>query len=349
MAGVSLLLGLPASGQAKLVLPEQRTELIRRAHVWQPVDVASMDLLNGPQGEGAHRAGEEVLCKYEEKDPKKPIGGSGRKFPCWDAAGTRLKVKYSPENNPEVFGEVAGTRLFWALGFYAERLYSVKILCDNCPVDPFVSSSTARSQRVFEPATIQFRLRGEEVSEVQDEGWNFEDLERIDEKVGGSSRAEVDALRLLAVFVNHGDNTINQQRLLCPEGDAACARPIMYVTDLGGTFGGKDYFTSFKNWSKKAKIWEDPVRCIADFRGTMESFTDPKISEAGRKFLADLMAKLSDKQIRDLFMGARFDVLGKLENPVIGNDGRVRKVTVDDWVRVFKDKRDQIIKVKCPE
>lgn len=307
-----------------------------------------MDLLNGPTGEGFHRVGEEIACKYEEKDPRKPIGGSAKKFPCGDAAGTRLKVKYDPEKNPEVFGEVAGTRLFWALGFYAEKMYSVKIVCDNCPVDPFVSSSTPRAKRVFEPATVQTRLRGEEVSIVENEGWTFDKLDQIDEKAGGSSKAEVDAFKLLAVFVNHGDNTVNQQRLLCPEGDPACGRPIMYVADLGGTFGGTGYYTSFRNWSKKAAIWKDPAGCLADFKGTSPRLVDPKIGEAGRKFLADLMAKLSDKQIRDLFAGARFDVLGKFERPILGKDGRVRKVTIDDWVRVFKDKRDQIMKAKCP-
>ena len=305
-----------------------------------------MDTLNGPVGGGSYKLSEEIPCRYEERDPKKPIGGHSPKFPCHDAAGNRLKVKYGA-GNPEVYGEVAATRLFWALGFYAERMYSVKILCDNCPVDPFVSSSTPRALRTFEPATVQKRLAGEELSETKDEGWTFDELEWVDETAGGAPKAHVDAFKLLAAMVNHGDNTPNQQRILCLEDDPDCRRPVLYATDLGSTFGGRDFMTSYRHWSKKKSVWKDAAKCVADFQGST-SFRDPKISEAGRKFLSDLLERLSEAQIRDLFRGARLDLLGKQERPVPGPDGKVRPVGVDDWVRVFLKKREQIRSARCP-
>lgn len=335
---------------AKLVSGTELKDAIRRAKVWSPVDVASMDTLNGPQGSDAYafKAGEAVPCRYEEKDPLKPLGGHSPKFPCWTADKERLKVKYNPAKNPEIYGEVAATRLFWALGFPAERMYSVKVVCDNCPEDPWTSTAASpRAKRVFEPASVQKRLKGTELSRAEGQGWRYEELDLIDEKAGGSSRAEVDALRLLSVFVNHGDNTANQQRILCLDADPACARPLLYITDLGATFGGKDYYTSYRNWAKKKSIWKDPAQCIADFHGTTDGMVDPKISEAGRKFLADLLTKLSDKQIRDLFLGARFDDLSKREYP-IREKGRARPVTVDDWVKVFKDRRARILEARCP-
>jgi hypothetical protein len=67
------------------------------------------------------------------------------------------------------------------------------------------------------------------------------------------------------------------------------------------------------------------------FTGTLDR---PRISEAGRKFLADRLVQLSDAQIRDLFESAGFA-------------RRDKTSTVDDWVRVFKQKRDEIVNRTC--
>ncbi|MEK9145097.1 MAG: hypothetical protein AAB339_05765 [Elusimicrobiota bacterium] len=343
-----LLAGSASAVSARDVSLDERMLILRRARLWQETDPASMDLLNGPQGEGAYRFKDEVRCVFEERDPAFPIGGHTKKFPCVDAAKTRLKVKYDPSQNTEIFGEVAATRLFWALGFYAERMYSVRLACGNCPKDPFVSDAPPRAERVFEPVTLQKRLEGTEILSGEMEGWTFDELDLVEEARGGASKAQVDALKLLAVFVNHGDNTHNQQRILCPAGDPRCPRPILYVTDLGGTFGGKGYFTSLRNWTRKARIWKDPSACVADFEGMSPGYRDPRISEAGRAFLAGLLGRLSEKQVRDLFTGARFDALNDIELPLPDKNGKTRKATIEDWVRVFMDKRSQILKAKCP-
>lgn len=342
-----LLFAVSTPVSAKLVSPEQRDDALARARVRENVDPSTRDTLNGPGGPGSFKAGEEVRCKYEEKDPMKPIGGHTKKFPCWKG-DDRLKVKYDGAANREVFGEVAAARLFWALGFFSERMYTVKIVCENCPPDPFVTSDAPRAVRTFDPASVQRKLKGEDLEVTKDEGWTFEDLEAVDDSRGGATRAEVDALKLLAVFVNHGDNTPNQHRLTCLEGDAKCEHPALIASDLGSTFGGHDFLPSYKNWSKKADLWKDRSRCIADFQGTTKGFRDPKISEAGRKLLSDLLGKLSEKQVRELFQGARFDAFGAIEKPLPFPGGKPRHPTVDDWTREFLRKRDQIAAVKCP-
>ena len=226
-------------------------------------------------------------------------------------------------------------------------MYSVKILCDNCPADPFVSSATPRARRVFEPATVQKRLAGAELSETKDEGWIFDELDWVEEAGGGAPKAQVDALKLLAAMINHGDNTPNQQRILCLPEDPDCRNPVLYVTDLGSTFGGRDFMTSFRHWSKKKSVWKDSARCVADFQGST-AMRDPQISEAGRKFLSGLLDRLSEAQVRDLFRGARFDHLGKQERPIPGSDGKARPVGIEDWVKVFLKKREQIRSARCP-
>ena len=347
LALLCLSCALPAA--AKLVSHEQRLDFVRRAQLRQNVDPSSMDLLNGPQGEGSYKLGEAVPCKYEEKDPVHPLGGHSPKFPCHDKADVRLKIKYKADENPEVYGEVAGARLLWALGFYAERMYSVKVVCENCPADPWTSTKESpRALRTFEPVSIQKRLKGTEMSEVEGEGWTFDELNVVNDSKGGGTRAEADALKLLAIFMNHGDNTANQQALVCLEGDADCKKPIMYITDIGGVFGGKGYFTSYRHWTRKKSLWKDAKECVADFQGSDSHFKDPRISEAGRKLLADLLGKLSDKQIKDLFMGSRFDDLSKHQPPYVGPDGKSRPLTVDDWVKAFIAKREEIRSARCP-
>jgi hypothetical protein len=69
--------------------------------------------------------------------------------------------------------------------------------------------------------------------------------------------------------------------------------------------------------------------------------TDPVIGEEGRALLAGLLAELSDAQIADLFRAARLD--GLHQTMPDGASGR-REVTVEDWVSLFKQKRDEITK-----
>jgi hypothetical protein len=70
---------------------------------------------------------------------------------------------------------------------------------------------------------------------------------------------------------------------------------------------------------------------------------DPVISEAGRKFLSDLLARLSDAQLHDLFEVVRFP-LRAADRPSLHNG----LVTADDWVGAFKKKRDEIANRRCP-
>ena len=61
---------------------------------------------------------------------------------------------------------------------------------------------------------------------------------------------------------------------------------------------------------------------------------NPSISEGGRRFLAKLLARLTDTQLHDLFTVARFT-------------RRDPSATVDDWVNAFKHKRDEIANRTC--
>ena len=330
---------------------EARREMIRRAQVWSPTDIPAMDLKAGPQGKGAFAPGETVTCDRTEGKST----GKSPKFYCKVGDDDELKVKYGVSNG-EVYAEVVATRLLWALGFAADGMYPVRVVCKGCSADPFRDPVPAPSPQTFDPATVELKLPGKTLESKPDSGWKWPELDLVDESAGGAPKAHRDALKLLAVMIKHTDSKAPQQRLSCAQGEAdekrgTCAKPLMMINDLGVTFG-KPIITNsnskgslnYENWSR-TRIWKDPETCVADlkksFTGTLKN---PRISEAGRKFLADLLVQLSDQQIHDLFEVARVE----RRQPKPGQDWP-KPHPVSDWVEAFKQKRNEIVHHSCPE
>jgi hypothetical protein len=284
--------------------------------------------------------------------PDKPLNGNTPKFLCAARPEDVVKVKYG-EKNGEVYAEVAASRLFWALGFRADRMYLARVRCQGCPPDAFASSKANWglgkpgnvAPYVFDPAAVERPFPGSPIEVPGFEGWAWPELDKVDPRAGGASRAQVDALRLLAVFVQHSDTKPEQQDLACAPGgvkrdragNETCTSPWLIVKDLGTTFGKATAFNNSKmdldDWSG-ARVWREGTPCVGDLpRSLTGSLENPRISEAGRRFLASRLLLLSDRQIRDLFTAARAERRGG---------------TIDDWVRVFKRKRDEIVKARCP-
>lgn len=339
----------------KLTLEERRA-LLERAEVWQPTRVASLDLLAGPDAKDGFRFNESVECEFDF--PDKPFSGVTPKFDCRFSPDDKVKVKYGRDNG-EVYAEVAATRLFWAMGFFVDRMYPVRVTCHQCPENPHRESTTnwqlgrpsRVATRVFAPATIERPFKGEDIEVPGYEGWGWRELEHVGGEDGGATRAQIDALKLLAVFVQHVDSKPEQQALVCADddvtedrrGNESCRRPKLVVKDLGSTFGAAHKLRYDKmqlaSW-RSVDIWKDKDSCQGHLtRSFVGSLEHPRISEAGRKFLADRLSQLSDAQLRDLFTAARVE-----ERPD-RVDGR--QATVADWVAAFKDKRAQITEHRC--
>lgn len=95
---------------------DTRKSLIARSKVWFPTDIPSMNLRTGPAGPESFAPGATVTCEYLDRK----LSGASPKFACRLPDGDELKVKYGGANG-EVYGEVAASRLLWALGFGADR------------------------------------------------------------------------------------------------------------------------------------------------------------------------------------------------------------------------------------
>src|SRR5213076_3139943 len=91
-----------------------------------------------------------VACDYVEEH----LSGHTRKFNCAVGTGDVVKVRYGVTNG-HVQGAVLATRLLWALGFGADRVYPVRVTCRGCSSDPWNRRERTDGVHVFEPAAIE--------------------------------------------------------------------------------------------------------------------------------------------------------------------------------------------------
>jgi len=339
----------------------ERRLVMQRARVWRAIDTSSLNLMAGPALPPAQRIGAQTTCTYAH--PEKPLSGDTPKFECAITSGDTVKVKYG-ENNGEVYAEVAASRLLWALGFRVDTIVPTRVTCRNCPVDPFsVSAKQWRrnppadlATRVFVPAIIERNVPGKSVDVPGYEGWAWPELDQLQTRGAGATRAQIDALKLLAVFIQHSDSKPDQQDIVCEEGrhrkdargNETCRAAWLVIKDLGATFGKATRLNSSKmnlaDWDD-AGVWKTGQRCVGDLPRSMTgSLEDPVIGEAGRRLLAQKLMQLGDRQLRDLFTVSQVE---KRAEEIDGRDGRKRLVTVADWVRVFKRKRADITSARC--
>lgn len=332
-------------------------DAMRRAQIWAEPSTPIENAKPGENPGGAHRFGRDdvVSCRF------KPgfISGNSPKFDCELKSGEKVKVKYG-RSNPEVYTEVAATRLLGMLGFPTDRMYVVqRVRCFGCTEDPFKDLQCMNEEggsvahcfphldyahpQDFESAVIERAVKGRRIESKKDRGWSWEELKKIDPAAGGASRAQVDALRLMAVFLGHWDNKAKNQRLLClgeRDKSSTCEHPLAMVQDLGGTFGPDKL--NLDHWSKMP-IWTDAAMCRVSMKALPyggSTFPDAFITEEGRTFLANRLGRLSTQQIRDLFEGARVP-----RYPHKDSDGK----DVEKWVRAFQAKVTAITdRAPCP-
>jgi hypothetical protein len=340
-------LGLASHEDRRAVTAAERLAAIKHAQVWHRTTVPSMNVTLGPQGTGAFLPNATVRCAYY----KETFTGATPKFGCALSDDDRVKVRYGRDNN-EIFAGVAATRLLWALGFGADALYPVRVICRGCP-PALEGERTATGETRFDFAAIERKMPGREMEAPSvGPGWAWPELELVDERAGGAPRAHRDALKLLAVMLQHSDNKAEQQKLLCLDKETSkhhlgkCSDTLMMIHDVGLTFGTSTLMnsqqrssTNLQEWAK-TPIWKDPEHCVGNLPPSQTgTLNNPIISEAGRKFLSDLLEQLSDRQLLDLFMTARFG-----EKP--GVDGESGGGAAD-WVAAFKKKRQEIAAARC--
>ncbi len=129
-------------------------------------------------------------------------------------------------------------------------------------------------------------------------------------------------------------------------GATACDSPAVSMQDMGATFGGAGKRTKGSTAKMNLESWVDKQvfkgsggECHGELTVSMAagdgSMGDPRIGEAGRKFLADRLKLLTDEHLKAIFSAARVNLMTK-------DDDDPKENTVDGWVAAFKDKIHQI-------
>ena len=300
-----------------------RSELLGRSKVFvaDGDGIGALDLTKSPRDPKPIDTDTALTCRYVPR----PITGTTTKFDCRLPDDRVVKVKYG--SLPEPKAEVAATRLLAALGFAADHVSFVRRLtCDGCNISPYrlrrvaefyyvaplVDRVSRSMTQAFEWVSVERKFDAPAINLVSMSGWGFADLPRVDARKGGATPAEIDALRLMAVFLAHWDNKPPNQRMVCfdsPTGEsdnAQCAKPLLMLQDVGATFGPTKM--RLEKW-RAAPIWSNASSCHVDF-ATMpyhgDGFPAVTISEAGRALLASRLRQLSERQVSDLFVAARF-------------------------------------------
>lgn len=352
----------PRPVEEKLGTPKERADDVRgdalaRAAVWLPPAVppaqARLDVNPEPFPDPA-------VCRFQPSEPS----GATPKFDCVFEGGEVLKVKYG--KNPEVHSEAVSARLLSALGFGADRIFVVKTLrCFGCPVDPYSTTKTTVIDDTrfmdFHNVAIERRLPGRAIDGEKVEGWGWEELDEAQAQGRGASRAQRDALRLMAVVLNNWDNRKDNQRLLClpegypPEKGGHCGKALAYMHDVGGTLGrvqgtlkrlrgqgSEERKLDVEAWSQ-VPVWKDRATCTVGIKSPRlhgATFEETKISEGGRKLLADLLGQLSPAQLEGLFSGAMVADYGA---------GKAASTDASRWATVLQGKIRQITEGSpCP-
>lgn len=328
----------PLHDDTRTVSAAERADGIARAQVWRspkvPVHRAKL---------GAIGTMRQLTCRFKTTE----LGGTTPKFDCDLDTGEEVRIKYG--KGPEVPAEAAATRLLSALGFGADQITLIERLrCYGCPEEPFSTMKTVEFIRAkplyervidykdsedFEWVALERKLSARPIETKDLEGWAFFELDKVDPSKGGAPREHVDALRLMALFLSHWDNKSENQRFVCLASHwaekQACPQPFLLLQDVGATFGPSK--VDLKAW-EHVPMWQDRATCTISMRELPydgATFSEARVSEGGRQFLGKLLSQLSDRQLHDLFSGARFDQkrgLFSSPRPVAG------------WVRVFKAK-----------
>ncbi len=331
----------------------RRTETLRRAAFrLDAAEAAALDV--------AEPASEPVpSCRFLPEAPS----GTSSKFNCVFDGGEVVKVKYG--RSPEIHAEAAATRLMRMLGYPADTITILsRLRCYGCPRLPFLAMRLQAAFGLplvppgghdgysdFEWVSVERKFPAPAIATEDHEGWAWWELSRSQ-----APRAEIDAMRLTAVFLAHWDNKAENQRLVCLDavsspgaagdggtgdgpGSRRCERPLAMIQDLGATFGPAK--VNLARWND-LPIWRDRDTCRVSMRALPfdgATFVDATISEAGRALLAGRLAVIGDAEIERVFAEARFP--------------QFQAGTADDrdlkaWTAAFRRRADQIASVRCP-
>jgi len=286
---------------------------------------------------------------------EKPGAGTTPKFHCSvagvkDDDGNLIRYKIKPhfkgqtpdKRNGEIYGEFLSSRFSKALGFFADDEWVADVNCPDCEKS-LTKSFQGAGFSPFQPAAgVELPLaRGIDVDcNNKDSAPLAETLTKLQ---NGVPNAEIDAFKLWLAFIDHGDTKSDNHKFAClnskKNGNTRICEPgqaVFYVGDMGSTFGfssSSEKKARLESWRSKKPIEVKDGVCMA----TAKSVGDTRISEGGRKLLADNLQRLLDAEQQNQTITRVFAASRNAE----------RDRPPAEWAAEFVRKARMIIDARC--
>lgn len=247
--------------------------------MWEKVNIADRDLYAGPGGKKMRPDLSRIEFIKEEK------GGHNKKYRIKDGSGRIWVAKLGREARPET----AAVRLLWGLGYKTEINYLVPTL-------------TIPGKGTFK--NVRLEARRDNVERADEWKWKANPFIGTEQLKG---------LKMMMVFMTNWDVLDLQNKVLLVDGERQ-----YIVSDLGSTFGrlGNNNLPIIYRFGRKVgspkhyaktkfvKEVEDGKVKLAYKGKNRDLFKGFTIADA--RWLANLLGRLSDKQISDSFRAANF-------------------------------------------
>jgi len=164
-----------------------------------------------------------------------------------------------------------------------------------------------------------------------------------------------DAYRLALGLVHYHNALPQQNRLDCAEWkqDASgkskfCAKPMIYVHDVGSTFGKKrsgfDVFGtnprgSFEAWQPQT-VFVNPASC--ELRDTL--LGDKQVMKEAQDLMIQRVAKLDRETVKSIFRIARFQMMDQKQLKRLKSSGaqNVEDAALNEWTDTFMKRIEEI-------
>jgi len=282
----------------------------------------------------------------------------------------RVKIKYLSPPSPnqdnrfnEVFTEVAANRIMWLLGFPSDRVYPVgAVSCIGCGRDPFRNhlgtnkASLQDSPVVFKVASASRGAPWRRIDSDGDASWSWSLANRFyaDGEWTHEQKVEYDAYRLALGLFHFFDGPDKQNRLVCadwqagdPSHSTVCAHPLIFVHDLGSTFGsekGMNFVSANPRGRFSAWKGQTVFRNLQSCELNVALGGDRRVLKEAQDLMVQRLAVLDATTVTSIFRVARFQIMDREQLQRLRDAGapNVHNAALAEWTRAFLDRIEEI-------
>jgi hypothetical protein len=243
----------------------------------EPSDIETRNLFLGAGGE--QMKPDLTKITFIEDKP----GGFSTKYRVRDASGKEWIAKVSKEAQPDT----AANRLVWALGYETEIAY-------------LVPKVTIVGKGEFE--NVRFEARPEDIKRIGNWMWADNRFKNTPEFQG---------LKIMMVLLNNWDIKDDNNEILASRSDSGEVLHRYIISDLGATFGKTGGFLSRSRNKPSDYVKSNFIKKVEgdvihfNYSGKSGGLFE-NISVSDARWLARLLNRLSDKQIKDAFRSANY-------------------------------------------